>query len=76
MTVRQVPRILQLTKTWIPAMSSPTLSVDAHEAKLQPCERAIFTTAMSVIRNEADAEESSQENRAAGVDPIKTEAGN
>lgn len=58
-------------------MSFPTLSVDAQEAKLlqrvragdkeafyqlvQPCERAIFTTAMSVLRNEADAEEVSQE---------------
>jgi RNA polymerase sigma-70 factor, ECF subfamily len=53
-------------------MSSPTLSVNAHEAELvqrvcagdkeafyqllRPCERAIFTTAMSVLRNEADAE--------------------
>jgi RNA polymerase sigma-70 factor, ECF subfamily len=58
-------------------MSSPTLSVDTREAKLvqrvcagdkeafyqlvQPCERAILTTAMSVLRNEADAEEVSQE---------------
>jgi RNA polymerase sigma-70 factor (ECF subfamily) len=58
-------------------MNSPTLSVYAREAKLvlracagdkeafyqlvQPCERAIFTTAMSVLRNEADAEEVSQE---------------
>jgi RNA polymerase sigma-70 factor (ECF subfamily) len=51
--------------------------VDAHEAELvrrvcagdkgafyrlvRPCEHAIFTTAMSVLRNEADAEEVSQE---------------
>jgi len=58
-------------------MSSPTLRVYAHEAKLvqragagdeeafyqlvQPCERAIFATAMSVLRNEADAQEVSQE---------------
>jgi RNA polymerase sigma-70 factor, ECF subfamily len=28
---------------------------------VEPCERAVFTTAMSVLRNEADAEEVSQE---------------
>jgi hypothetical protein len=54
-------------------MSSPTLSVDAHDAKLvqrvcagdkeafyqlvQPCVRAIFSTATSVLRNEAAADE-------------------
>jgi RNA polymerase sigma-70 factor, ECF subfamily len=64
-------------ETRIPAMNSPTLLVYAHEAKLvqracagdkeafyqlvHPCERAIFTSAMSVLRNEADAEEASQE---------------
>lgn len=58
-------------------MSSLRLSADAHETELlqrvcagdneafyqlvQPCEHAIFTTAMTVLRNEADAEEVSQE---------------
>jgi len=58
-------------------MSAPTLSADSSEAELvrrvragdkesfyklvQPYERAIFTIAMSVLRNEADAEEVSQE---------------
>jgi RNA polymerase sigma-70 factor, ECF subfamily len=58
-------------------MSSPKLNVNANEAELirlvcegdreafyrlvQPCERAVYTTAMSILNNQADAEEVSQE---------------
>jgi RNA polymerase sigma-70 factor, ECF subfamily len=65
------------TKSETQAMSVAVQNVDAYEAGLvqrvcagdkeafyrlvQPCERAVFATAMSVLRNEADAEEVSQE---------------
>jgi RNA polymerase sigma-70 factor, ECF subfamily len=64
-------------ETWIRTMSTAALNLDSGETGLvqrvcagdkqafyqlvQPYERVIFSTAMSVLRNEADAEEVSQE---------------
>src|SRR6516164_10058070 len=58
-------------------MSTPKLNLDVREAELiqrvcqgdkesfyalvQPCERAVFTAAMSILNNAADAEEVAQE---------------